>query len=113
MSAWNIWAEATHLGDHLTATKLNKSPIEAETLDAAVLQHIASLPAHSEEPSHFHRENEGYWTLWGHRLHPQDPGAGIIASMDERVEVESEAYRTIGAEDPAEYDIDPRLRAMQ
>lgn len=122
MTTWDVWAEGwSQAGDEPSAMKLNRSPIEAETFDAAVLDCIASLTATSVAPGHFYREDSGHWTLWGQRLHPDEKSAlglppyGTLSGMDdkaqvsdvqrERDEVEAEAMYLIGPMDSEELNV--------
>ena len=84
MTLWNIWAEGYRVtGNESAAGKLNASPIEAESFDAAVRIHMASLPTEPEYPggptpaSYYRVDERGQWRMWGCALFPDEASARI------------------------------------
>lgn len=71
MTAWDIWAEGFASNGGLeSATRLTKTPVEADTFDEAVVKHVESA-----SDSHlFHKKDSG-WTYWGCRLFDNETDA--------------------------------------
>lgn len=83
-STWDIWSEGYQsTGNESKAQKLNAVPIEAESFDAAVRIHIASLPTEppypgGPTPASYYRVNDGgQWSIWGCDLYPDEASARI------------------------------------
>ncbi|MDJ0321641.1 hypothetical protein [Pseudarthrobacter sp. PS3-L1] len=82
MSQWDIWSEGYNdMGNIGRAQKMNEDPIEAESFDDAVRQHVAAQSTTRpylggpSPASYYHRHDDGSWSMWACRLYPDEGSA--------------------------------------